>query len=108
MSVSRGKEREVDLDTLVEEPRRRHRGADKGRPLAVRVREGLRRAFLENAALKFVAFVLALTVFILVHSDENVYVTRTIALQYRMPRDWVLVTEPPAEVRVTVKGTRRR
>lgn len=68
----------------------------------------LRKAFTENAALKFVAFVLALTIFVLVHSDNDVQANVTVRLEYKLPEDRVLVTEPPDTLRVAVKGTRRR
>ena len=68
----------------------------------------LRRAFTDNAALKLVAFVLALTIFVLVHSDNDVQANVSVRLEYKLPEDRVLVTEPPASLRVTVKGTRRR
>jgi YbbR domain-containing protein len=67
----------------------------------------LRRAFVENAALKFVAFVLALTVFILVQSQDDVQVPFNVGIEYRMPSDRVLVSETVDQVRITVKGSRR-
>lgn len=72
------------------------------------VRSILRGAFIENAALKFVAFVLALTIFILVQNDEDVHVGVDVGLSYLLPDDRVLVTDRPEKVRVTVKGSRRK
>jgi hypothetical protein len=73
------------------------------------IRAVLRSAFVENAALKLVAFLLALTLFILVHSDEDTLQPVTVPLRYVAPPPGLtLVNEPPSQVRVTVKGSRRR
>lgn len=73
------------------------------------LRAGFRKAFVENAALKLVAFLLALTVFILVHSDRDAMQPVTVPLRYVAPPEGLtLVSEPPTAVRVTVKGSRRR
>jgi YbbR domain-containing protein len=68
----------------------------------------VRGAFVDNAALKFVALVLALTVFILVHSDERAVAGATVKVNYLLPPDRVLVSEPVKEVSITVEGSRRR
>ncbi|HLU64636.1 MAG TPA: CdaR family protein [Kofleriaceae bacterium] len=68
----------------------------------------IRGALLDNAALKFVALVLSLTVFILVHSDERAIAGATVRVNYILPEDRVLVSEPVKEVSVTVAGSRRR
>jgi len=70
--------------------------------------EHVKSAFTENASLKFVAFVLALTVFILVRSTEDVTVIVDVRVEYNFPDDRVLVSQPPTEVQVTVKGTSRQ
>ena len=72
------------------------------------IRDSIRGAFFDNAALKFVALVLALTIFILVQSDEDVHVSIDLGLSYLLPDDRVLVTERPEKVRITVRGTRRQ
>jgi YbbR domain-containing protein len=72
------------------------------------LRDWIRGAFVDNAALKFVAFVLALTVFILVHSDKDAVIGAYIGVYYTMPEDRMLVSEPPDQVRITVKGSWRR
>jgi YbbR domain-containing protein len=87
-------------------PRRETHTGDRSRWRFVR--DHLRGAFIENAALKFVAFVLALTVFILVQSDEDVYIGVDVGLSYVLPEDRVLVSERPDSVRITVKGSRRQ
>ncbi|HEU5056877.1 MAG TPA: CdaR family protein [Kofleriaceae bacterium] len=68
----------------------------------------VRGAFVDNAPLKFVALVLALTVFILVHSDERAVAGGTVKVNYLLPPDRVLVSEPVKEVSITVEGSRRR
>jgi hypothetical protein len=67
----------------------------------------LRSAFLDNLPIKFIAFVLALTVFILVHSDKDQEVSAHVKIAYTMPEDRVLVSERVDQVRVTVKGSWR-
>jgi len=71
------------------------------------IRQTLGRAFLDNAPLKFVALVLALTLFILVHSDEGVYTGVNVGVSYTLGNDQVLVQPPPSYVGVTVRGSRR-
>lgn len=68
----------------------------------------LRGAFLENLGLKFVALVLALTVFILVHSDEDAVAGAYVNISYMMPENRVLVSDRLDQVRITVKGSWRR
>jgi len=68
----------------------------------------LRGAFLENLGLKFVALVLALTVFILVHSDEDAVAGAYVDISYTLPDDRVLVSDRFDQVRITVKGSWRR
>jgi len=68
----------------------------------------LRSALLENLGIKFVAFILALTVFILVHSQEDATVGVPIKVSYAMPEDRVMVTERVAQIEVVVKGSWRR
>lgn len=68
----------------------------------------LRGAFFENLGLKFIALVLALTVFILVHSDEDAVAGAYVDISYTLPEDRVLVSDRLDQVRITVKGTWRR
>lgn len=67
-----------------------------------------RRAFVENAALKFVALVLALTVFVLVHSDENEVYHPWVSVTYSQERDRVMISKRVDQVQISVRGTRRR
>ncbi|MBT8496237.1 MAG: hypothetical protein KJO07_24545 [Deltaproteobacteria bacterium] len=78
-----------------------------GRSFGLAVRQSLRTAFLENATLKLVAFMLALTVFFLVHSDKRAVVNLTVGVSYSPPAGKVLASRPPTEVRLTVRGSRR-
>jgi YbbR domain-containing protein len=78
------------------------------RRLTAALLDWLRRAFIANAALKFVALVLALTVFILVHADDQAVAGGTVDVNYKLPKDRVLVSERVDQVRITVKGSRRR
>lgn len=75
---------------------------------AGRIGELLRGAFVDNIALKFVAFVLALTVFILVHSDEDSTVSVYVKLSFKGTENRVMVSEPVHQVRVTVRGPWRK
>ncbi len=68
----------------------------------------LKGAFVANAALKFVALVLSLTVFILVHADDQAVAGGTVDVSYKLPKDRVLLSERIDQVRITVKGSRRR
>ena len=83
-------------------------GPEEHRSLGRAVAHWVRGAFVDNAALKFVALVLALTVFILVHSDERAVAGATVKVNYLLPPDRVMVSEPIKEVSITVEGSRRR
>ncbi len=83
-------------------------GPEPQRSLGRAVAHWVRGAFVDNAALKFVALVLALTVFILVHSDERAVAGATVKVNYLLPPDRVMVSEPLKEVSITVEGSRRR
>lgn len=72
------------------------------------VLQWLKNAFAANAALKFVALVLSLTVFILVHADDQAVAGGTVDVSYKLPKDRVLLSERVDQVRITVKGSRRR
>lgn len=68
------------------------------------LRELLRRAFVENAALKVVALILAVTLFILVNGERDAVVAAYLKVVYTMPEDRVLMGQPVDKVRVTVRG----
>lgn len=65
-------------------------------------------ALFDNLLLKFLAMVLAVTVFLLVNTDKDSEITVRAGLKYEYPADKVLVSEPLSEVRVTIKGPWRR
>ena len=88
-------------------PRSPRGGEEKESRLGSAVLKWLRGALVDNAALKFVALVLALTVFILVHSDDQAVAGGTVDVNYKLPPDRVLVSERVDQVRITVKGSRR-
>lgn len=79
-----------------------------GGGLAASLRRGLRAAFVENAALKFVALVLALTIFVLVQSDENEVYHPWVRVSYSQLDKRVLVSKRVDQVQISVRGTRRR
>ena len=83
-------------------------GPQGERSLGRMIAHWVRGAFVDNAPLKFVALVLALTVFILVHSDERAVAGATVKVNYLLPPDRVMVSEPLKEVSITVEGSRRR
>jgi hypothetical protein len=68
----------------------------------------IRDAFLDNLAIKFVALVLSLTVFILVHSDEQAVAGATVEVSYTLPPGKILTSEPIEQLKITVRGSRRR
>jgi YbbR domain-containing protein len=68
----------------------------------------LRGAFLDNAAIKFVSLVLAVTIFILVNTGQDVDIGVTVPVRYTMPRDRVLVSERIDQVRLSIRGSWRR
>lgn len=72
------------------------------------LRRGLRSALLDNLGLKFLSMVLAVTVFLLVNTDEHREITALVGVSYTLPEDRVLVSDRLDEVRVTVKGSWQR
>ena len=68
------------------------------------MRDFLRRWFLENVALKSVALVLAVTLFILVRGEKETERSVRVRLAYVKPDDRTLVTEVPQTVDVWVRG----
>src|SRR6187549_2064021 len=67
-------------------------------------RDLLRRWFLDNAALKRVALVLAITLFILVSGEKETERSVKVAVAYVRPEDRVLVSEVPDTLEVWVRG----
>ncbi len=94
-----------------EQAARERKGRSTPTPLARGTRvtvRWIRDAFVANYPIKFVALVLALAVFVLVQSDEDVEISVYVEMSYNVPAGRVLVAEPVDRVRVTVSGSRRR
>jgi YbbR domain-containing protein len=72
------------------------------------VRASIRVAFLENAALKFVALVLALTVFILVQNEESEVYHPWVSITYSQSDGRVLTSTRVDQVQLSIRGTHRR
>jgi YbbR domain-containing protein len=68
------------------------------------VRALLRRVFLENGTLKAVAFILSVTLFIVVRGDRDAERDMPVAVAYVQPADRVLVSEVPNSIDVRVRG----
>jgi YbbR domain-containing protein len=81
--------------------------AAAGRPPRT-VRGWIRGALFDNLAIKFVAMVLSVTVFILVHSDEEAVLGVYHRISYNMPTDRVLVSDRVDQVRLTLQGPYRK
>jgi hypothetical protein len=64
----------------------------------------LARAILDELPLKVVSMVIAVTLFIIVRSDKDATAGAYVKVVYTLPDDRVLVSEPPPEVRVVVRG----
>jgi YbbR domain-containing protein len=62
------------------------------------------RAFTEDLPLKVVSLVIALSLFAIVRSDKDAAASARVPVVYTLPRDRVLVNEPVAELRVSVRG----
>ncbi len=68
----------------------------------------LRGALVDNAALKLLSLILALTVYLLVNADETRNIKITVEIRPLYPPDKALVSEPVREVEVTIRGPIRR
>lgn len=97
---------EEGLPPELEDGRGKRKRRDRG--VLRDLRGGLRRAFAENLALKFVALVLAITLFILVNTDKDAVIGTTVGVSYTMPEDKVLVSKPVDQIRLTIQGPWRR
>lgn len=82
--------------------------SEQGSGILQSVRNLVHAALVDNAALKFVALVLALTVFILVHSEENQLYYPWVRVTYTQEDSRVLVSKRVDQVQISVRGTRRR
>lgn len=68
----------------------------------------LRGALLDNPGLKLLSLILALTVYLLVNTDEHREINARVRVAYTLPPDKALVSERIDEVRVTIRGRWRR
>lgn len=68
----------------------------------------LRGALVDNAGLKIVSVILALTVYLLVNTDEYREINARVSVAYVLPSDKALVSERIDEVQVTIRGPWRR
>jgi YbbR domain-containing protein len=68
----------------------------------------LRGALLDNPGLKLLSLILALTVYLLVNTDEHREINARVRVAYVLPPDKALVSERIDEVRVTIRGRWRR
>jgi hypothetical protein len=68
------------------------------------IREFLRRALVDNAALKLVALLLSLTLFIVVRGDRDTSISFHVPVAYTETEGRVMTSRPLDSVRVTVRG----
>lgn len=68
----------------------------------------LRSAVVDNLALKLVALVLSITLFVVVNTNRDAVISVPVGISYTMPSDRVLISQPVNQVRLTIKGTWRR
>ncbi len=64
----------------------------------------MRRALLENWHLKGLSLLIAIGLFVLVRGDKDAAIEGYVKVEYLVPKDRVLVSDPPAELRLTVRG----
>jgi YbbR-like protein len=62
------------------------------------------RAFVDELPIKVLSMVLALTLFMLVRNDKDASSGAYVKVVYTLPEDRVLVSDPPLEVKVGVRG----
>jgi len=67
-------------------------------------RPALIRAFVDELPLKIVSLVIAVTLFVIVRTDKDTATAAYVQVIYTLPQDRVLVSDPPGEVRVGVRG----
>lgn len=72
------------------------------------IRRFVHGALFDNVGLKFLSVVLAITVFLLVNTDKDQEIPAKVAIGYTLPDDKVLVSERVDELRITIRGPRRR
>jgi YbbR domain-containing protein len=62
------------------------------------------RSISEDLPLKLVSLALAMTLFVLVRTDKDAVTGAFVKVVYTIPEDRVLVSDPPTEVRVGIRG----
>src|SRR4051812_18324077 len=67
-------------------------------------RPWLVRVFVEELPIKVLSMVLAVTLFVLVRNDKDASSGAYVKVVYTLPEDRVLVSDPPPEVKVSVRG----
>jgi YbbR domain-containing protein len=67
------------------------------RPLLVRI-------FVDELPIKVLSMVLAITLFVLVRNDKDATAGAYVKVTYSVPDNRVLVSDPPTEVKVSVRG----
>ncbi len=73
-----------------------------------RIKTVVRQAYTVNQRTKLVALLLALTVFVLVNTDNENLIGVQVGLSIQIPPGQVLVEEAPRDIRLSVKGRWRR
>jgi YbbR domain-containing protein len=68
-------------------------------------RPAILRAFTDELPLKIVALVISVTLFVIVRSDKDAATAAYVKVIYTLPQSRVLVSDPPGEVRVGVRGS---
>jgi YbbR domain-containing protein len=68
----------------------------------------LKGAFVDNAPLKLLAFILALTVYLLVNTDEDRDMPVRVPVVYKTPPDKALVSKPVDQIEIVIRGPYRR
>jgi YbbR-like protein len=72
--------------------------------MSLPIRDILRRAFFDNAALKLVALLLSLTLFIVVRGDKDTSISFFLPVAYSETEGRVMTSRPVDSVRVTAAG----
>jgi YbbR domain-containing protein len=72
------------------------------------VRRWIRGALVDNLGVKLLSLVLAVTVFLLVNTDEEREIRVRAFLEYKYPADMVMTSDRLEEVTVTIKGPWRQ
>jgi YbbR domain-containing protein len=67
-------------------------------------RPWLVRVFVDELPIKVLSMVLAVTLFVLVRNDKDASSGAYVKVVYTLPEDRVLVSDPPPEVKVSVRG----